>query len=243
MEWGRRGVAASWRRWRRHRRPYVEPLSGALRGFTGFPEFVVLALSCFVGVLALAFGRQAHVDDGTGAIMTFTVARTILALVMVVPLLALSALNGDTSCYIRAGLLSRGRGRRPSRVGGHRLDCALAIRHSIVGARARIPASSGVCAASGLRRAIYPRTSTGVDRLVVVSLPSWPSSFQPQHFAVPDAITAHECQPPPPMETTPVERPDTVTGVSLCVVVPLPSAPKVLSPQHFAAPDLVAAHV
>ncbi len=77
--------------------PYVEPLSGALRGFTGFPEFVVLALSCFVGVLALAFGRQDQVDDGTGAIMTFTVARTILALVMVVPLLALSALNGDTS--------------------------------------------------------------------------------------------------------------------------------------------------
>jgi len=77
--------------------PYVEPLSGVLRGFTGFPEFVVLALSGFIGVLALAFGRQDQVEDGTGAIMTFTVARTILALVMVIPLIALSALNGDTS--------------------------------------------------------------------------------------------------------------------------------------------------
>jgi hypothetical protein len=38
------------------------------------------------------------------------------------------------------------------------------------------------------------------------------------------------------MALTPLERPDTATGVVRFVVVPSPSWPALLSPQHFTAP-------
>src|SRR5438046_2506195 len=45
------------------------------------------------------------------------------------------------------------------------------------------------------------------------------------------------------MAATPLERPVTVTGVELAVVVPSPSWPLTLFPQHFTLPTVVMAQV
>ena len=73
-------------------------------------------------------------------------------------------------------------------------------------------------------------------RLNGAPLPSWPELFRPQHRAVPSDNTAHECDPPAPMETTCV-RPLTVTGLDESVVVPLPSCPEAFRPQHLTVPS------
>ena len=49
--------------------------------------------------------------------------------------------------------------------------------------------------------------------------------------------------PPAAIPATPLPRPETVTGEWRSVVVPSPSWPERLSPQHWTAPALVSAHV
>src|SRR5207244_2492391 len=88
-----------------------------------------------------------------------------------------------------------------------------------------------------------PRTSTGVLLLVVVPLPSWPPSFQPQHLTCPAVVSAQVCCPPAAIATTPLVRPDTSTGLLLSVVVPSPSWPLSLAPQHLTPPAPVTTHV
>jgi hypothetical protein len=45
------------------------------------------------------------------------------------------------------------------------------------------------------------------------------------------------------MATTPLAKPTTSTGVLLAVVVPSPSPPVLLSPQHFTPPPIVTTQV
>jgi hypothetical protein len=49
--------------------------------------------------------------------------------------------------------------------------------------------------------------------------------------------------PPAEIEATPEVRPATFTGVRLLVVVPSPSCPAELLPQHLTPPEVVSAHV
>src|SRR4030095_12245833 len=88
---------------------------------------------------------------------------------------------------------------------------------------------------------VRPLTLTGVKRGVVVLSPSWPLLLAPQHFTPPPLVRAHACACPAAMATTPLERPDTATGVRRCIAVPSPSWPPVLLPQHF-TPPLTTAH-
>src|SRR3972149_744339 len=88
-----------------------------------------------------------------------------------------------------------------------------------------------------------PETSTGTPVLVVVPFPSSPSEFQPQHLTPPPIVSAHVCQLPAVIALTPLARPETSTGTLLSVVVPLPSWPKPLKPQHLTPPPLVSAQV
>src|SRR5207249_10448469 len=50
-------------------------------------------------------------------------------------------------------------------------------------------------------------TPTGVDELVVVPSPSWPSTFRPQHCTVPSPSSAQLCQHPPPTAPALARRP------------------------------------
>src|ERR1700694_199971 len=71
-------------------------------------------------------------------------------------------------------------------------------------------------------------TSTGVRAV-------WPR-YIPQHFTPPPKVTAHVSSPPAETAATPLVRPDTSTGVLPLVLVPSPSAPLPLLPQHFTPP-------
>jgi len=70
-----------------------------------------------------------------------------------------------------------------------------------------------------------PDTPTGVNRLVVVPSPNWPSALTPQHRTAPATNTAHECERPTETDATPDDKPHTVTGVNRLVVVPSPNWP------------------
>jgi hypothetical protein len=65
----------------------------------------------------------------------------------------------------------------------------------------------------------------------------------PQHFTPPALVSAQVWPPPAVIAVTPLARPVTSTGVLLSVVVPLPSWPAPLAPQHLTPPPLVSAHV
>ena len=65
----------------------------------------------------------------------------------------------------------------------------------------------------------------------------------PQHFASPPVATAQVQNAPAAIAVTPELRPETPTGVLLDIVVPLPSSPSALYPQHFAPPPIVTAQV
>ena len=73
---------------------------------------------------------------------------------------------------------------------------------------------------------------TGARRSVVVPSPSCPEPLSPQHRTAPPLVTAHVCQPWALTATAPLARPLTGTGVRRFVVVPSPSCPTSLSPQH-----------
>jgi hypothetical protein len=66
--------------------------------------------------------------------------------------------------------------------------------------------------------------------------------LNPQHIAPPEVVTAQVWPQPTEIWATPDVRPDTSTGLVLLIVVPSPSAPVLLNPQHFAPPDVVTAH-
>src|ERR1022692_4781365 len=87
-------------------------------------------------------------------------------------------------------------------------------------------------------------TPTGVRLLVVVSLPSCPSSFAPQARTAPRENSAMVWPQPATSETRcpiglPVGPPcigPMLTGVSLLVVVPSPNCPRLLAPQTYTPP-------
>src|SRR3989449_5847636 len=81
-----------------------------------------------------------------------------------------------------------------------------------------------------------------VDGLAVVPLPSWPSTFSPQHRIVPSPRSAHACPYPLATATAPVS-PLTATGDGAKVPkVPSPRCPDSPSPQHLTVPSPRSAH-
>src|SRR5258706_428120 len=73
-----------------------------------------------------------------------------------------------------------------------------------------------------------PDTSTGVELVVVVPSPSWPTLFLPQHFTPPDLVSAQLCSSPTEIAAMPDESPTTSAGVMWMAFVPSPSSPKLL---------------
>src|SRR5450432_2448960 len=86
-------------------------------------------------------------------------------------------------------------------------------------------------------------TVTGSDELVLFPLPSWPRKLKPQHWTPPVESTAQVWEPPVAIATTVPAKPTTETGTSELVVVPLPSWPLVLVPQHERRPFVSSAQV
>ena len=80
-------------------------------------------------------------------------------------------------------------------------------------------------------------------RSVVVPSPSRPWALKPQHHAPPSSVIAQLKLLPAPMAIAPLPRPDTATGTLRRVVVPSPSWPLLLKPQHSTAPACVSAQV
>src|SRR5256885_2076253 len=106
--------------------------------------------------------------------------------------------------------------------------------------------SAQVCrppAATALTAPARPGTSTAVLLSVVVPIPTWPLAFQPQHLRSPPLVRAQVCSSPAAIAVTPFARPATSTGVLLAVIVPSPSPPLLLSPQHFTPPPVVITQV
>lgn len=58
-----------------------------LRGVSGFPEFAVITLSCFIGSLSLLLSSGDREDDGLGGIATLAIARTLIAVALALPVL------------------------------------------------------------------------------------------------------------------------------------------------------------
>src|SRR5439155_2801121 len=85
--------------------------------------------------------------------------------------------------------------------------------------------------------------STGVKLSSCVPSPSCPEALEPQHLTPPPIRAAQEWNEPVVTAATPLERPKTSTGVRGLTVVPSPSCPTVLAPQHFTPPVLVTAQV
>src|SRR2546428_5554873 len=89
---------------------------------------------------------------------------------------------------------------------------------------------------------VSPTTSTGVERSLVVPSPSSPSMLSPQHLTPPALVSAQVWKTPAAIAATPPPRPETSTGAWRSVVVPSPSWPERLKPQHLTPPALVSAH-
>ena len=88
-----------------------------------------------------------------------------------------------------------------------------------------------------------PVTSTGIRLPVVLPLPSCLYPLLPQHLTAPLGVRAQLCNDPALMAVTPLPSPVTSTGTELSVVLPLPSCPNWLKPQHLTAPPLVRAQL
>jgi Rne/Rng family ribonuclease len=101
---------------------------------------------------------------------------------------------------------------------------------------------------TGLIRDLF---TEDVEELVIELLPSWPRTFEPQHITPPAKVMAQVCAcvsvpsspPPAAIPCAGPGNPTTDTGVRRCVVVPSPSWPSALAPQHRTGPDDVATHV
>lgn len=90
-----------------------------------------------------------------------------------------------------------------------------------------------------------PMTFTGVvlTKLVVLILPSCPDLLFPQHFTAPPGVAAQVMFLPVAISNADHSRkasPGTSMGVRRHWVVPSPSCPAELYPQHFTAPELTA---
>jgi hypothetical protein len=68
-------------------------------------------------------------------------------------------------------------------------------------------------------------------------MPSSPRKLEPQHFASPLNNTAQVLELPAEIVDTPEDFSNINTGVNLLVVVPSPSCPWSLAPQHFTTPE------
>src|SRR6185312_7082045 len=64
----------------------------------------------------------------------------------------------------------------------------------------------------------------------------------PQHLTAPAAVRAQVWPAPVEIAATPEDSPTTSTGACRVVVVPSPSSPWLLSPQHLTAPAAVTTH-
>src|SRR5262249_11393703 len=81
-----------------------------------------------------------------------------------------------------------------------------------------------------------PERSAGVSLAVFVPMPSCPYLLSPQHWTVPAFVNAHVCTPRAEPFATPELRPDTSRGMDVLAIVPSPSCPKSLYPQHSTPP-------
>ena len=93
-----------------------------------------------------------------------------------------------------------------------------------------------------------------VANCVEVPMPSCPSAFLPQQYALPPWATPQVkppprggplgcCKVPPPAAKDSNERPPaTATGSARVVVVPSPSSPESLAPQQYAWPEAIRPH-
>src|SRR3954471_22809006 len=83
-------------------------------------------------------------------------------------------------------------------------------------------------------------TGTGIGECRGGESPSRPASSAPQQSAPPPESTAHahgvQLTVPPTTTVVAAVRPDTATGVHESVVVPFPSSPPLLVPQHATVP-------
>ncbi len=73
--------------------------------------------------------------------------------------------------------------------------------------------------------------------------PNCSSLLLPQHLTPPTLVSAQVWFVPAAIAITPLVSPMTSVGTDLSVVVPSPSMPPLLSPQHLTPPPLVSAHV
>ena len=89
--------------------------------------------------------------------------------------------------------------------------------------------------------AICSLARTGILLFVVLELPSCPYRFPPQQKVVPVPDSAQLWLLPLLTEMKPLPNPCTSTGVVLEVLVPFPSFPPSLLPQHLTAPPWVTA--
>ena len=99
---------------------------------------------------------------------------------------------------------------------------------------------------AGVDRRHAAREPGNIDRdraVRVVPFPSRPKKFQPQHLAAPTRVTAQVKRKPVLIAVTLLESPETSTGTERFVVVPFPSVPSRLSPQHLTAPPLITAQL
>src|SRR4029450_5281612 len=78
---------------------------------------------------------------------------------------------------------------------------------------------------------------------MLVPSPSCPQQLFPQHLTPPWLVSAQELPPPVEIAVTPPERPETSTGLLRITVVPSPTWPLKLAPQHLAEAAVVTAHV
>src|SRR6266849_6536624 len=99
-----------------------------------------------------------------------------------------------------------------------------------------------VALALSIAKVRLPVTSVGARRLTVSPVPSWPRPFQPQQYAVPDAVSPHVIAPPA-LKVANFRPPATAMGVKCVVVSPVPSSPLSLAPQQYTAPPDVSAQL
>ena len=90
-----------------------------------------------------------------------------------------------------------------------------------------------------------PGTAAGMPVYIVVVgfCPSWPALLSPQHRTAPPT-SAQVWLSPAAIAVTPEESPTAPTGTWLepFIVVPFPSWPTLLLPQHWTPPAEVSAH-
>ena len=90
---------------------------------------------------------------------------------------------------------------------------------------------------------LKPETFVGELLFTNVPSPSWLELFSPQHCTAPVSKSAQVWFARIEIALTAERKPETPTGVSLCVVVPSPSWPFPFSPQHFRMLELKSVQV